>query len=181
VSVQTIAGLPVTVTVSNPTAATTTGVAVSDSNKGLSGGAIAGIVIGSLLGVGLLVAAALWFCCFGRRRQEPEKSPSPESRYDPSIQNTLIENRRQSKGSQMSLMRNFLGPATEQEKAPVSPTDYLNPNNGSAFIDNRMKKDAVLYPHGSRHSTVSLRDNEDYSRPVLRVCSSSEGSTRLPY
>lgn len=36
----------------------------------------------------------------------------------------------------------------------------------NTYTDNRMKN---VYPHGSRDSSVSLQDNEDYSRPVLRV------------
>lgn len=82
-----------------------------------------------------------------------------------------MDTRRQSRGSQMSFMRTFAGPAgpSEQDVSTTLPTDYLNPNQ--AFIDNRMKKDAVLYPNGDRLSAVSLRDEEDYSRPVLRVSS----------
>ncbi|GFN17980.1 ER membrane protein [Aspergillus tubingensis] len=37
------------------------------------------------------------------------------------------------------------------------------------FTDNRMKTDTVLYANGRRDSDVSLQDNEDYSRPVLRL------------
>ena len=36
----------------------------------------------------------------------------------------------------------------------------------NTYTDNRMKN---VYPQGSRDSSVSLQDNEDYSRPVLRV------------
>lgn len=37
------------------------------------------------------------------------------------------------------------------------------------FTDTRLKTDTVLYAGGRRDSDVSLQDNEDYSRPVLRV------------
>lgn len=37
------------------------------------------------------------------------------------------------------------------------------------FTDNRMKPGTMIYPNGNRDSSVSLQDNEDYSRPVLRV------------
>ncbi|KAH8701751.1 hypothetical protein BGW36DRAFT_104653 [Talaromyces proteolyticus] len=167
VSVQTVAGQPVTITIGNPSSAESTGASASTSSKpsSLSGGAIAGIVIGTLVGVGALAALGLWFFFFGRRRnEESEKSPTPESRYDPSVMGGGSENRRQSKGSQMSFMPNFMN---QQQKSPTSPNDFLSPNKG--FTDNRMKKDAALYPNGSRHSAVSLRDNEDYSRPVLRL------------
>jgi cell wall integrity and stress response component len=165
-SVQTISGQATTITVvgsGSDSATATPSPAVHSGSSGLSGGAIAGIVIGTLLGVAALAALGLWFWFVGRRRQ-PEPAPSPDSRYDdPSVQNGLLGNRRQSKASQMSLMPNFF--PGDQEKPPVSPTS----GGPAAFIDNRMKKDAALYPHGSRHSTVSLRDDQDYTRPVLRV------------
>lgn len=41
--------------------------------------------------------------------------------------------------------------------------------SGTTFTDRRMKTNTVLYPNGPRDSSVSLQDNEDYSRPVLRV------------
>jgi cell wall integrity and stress response component len=41
--------------------------------------------------------------------------------------------------------------------------------SGTTFTDRRMKTNTVLYPNGARDSSVSLQDNEDYSRPVLRV------------
>ncbi|KAL1970968.1 hypothetical protein VTN77DRAFT_2802 [Rasamsonia byssochlamydoides] len=159
VSVQTVAGQPVTITVLDP-GSTSTPTAASHSDSSLSGGAIAGIVIGSLFGVGALVALGIWLWFFTRRR-DPRTAASPD------LQNTLLDNRRQSKASQMSLMRNFFSPS-DQEKSSGSP-DYVSPAPAATFTDSRMKKDAVLYPHGSRHSTISLRDDQDYSRPVLRL------------
>lgn len=46
-------------------------------------------------------------------------------------------------------------------------------NAGATFTDRRMKTNTVLYPNGARDSSISLQDNEDYSRPVLRVSSTS--------
>uniref|UniRef100_A0A093VAM9 Cell wall integrity and stress response component 4 n=1 Tax=Talaromyces marneffei PM1 TaxID=1077442 RepID=A0A093VAM9_TALMA len=164
ISVQTIAGQPVTITVPNSPAASTSGSSVSTANNG-SGGAIAGIVIGALVGVGALAAFILWWFFFGRRGNDErsEKTGSPNGGGDGSVTGGTIDTRRQSRGSQMSFMRTFMG----EEVSPTSPNDYLSPNQ--AFIDNRMKKDAVLYPNGDRLSAVSLRDEEDYSRPVLRL------------
>jgi cell wall integrity and stress response component len=159
----------VTITVSNSPTTATSGSSVSTENKGssLSGGAIAGIVIGALVGVGALAALILWWFFFGRRGDDErsEKTGSPNGGGGGSVSGT-VDTRRQSRGSQ--IMRNFIG---GDEASPTSPTDYLSPNQ--AFIDNRMKKDAVLYPNGDRLSAVSLRDEEDYSRPVLRVRLSS--------
>lgn len=56
----------------------------------------------------------------------------------------------------------------------VFPQGHAQDMSGSSslsrkhtFTDNRMKTD--IYPNGPRDSSVSLQDNEDYSRPVLRV------------
>lgn len=58
----------------------------------------------------------------------------------------------------------------------VFPQGHTQEMSGSSslgrkhtFTDNRMKAD--IYPNGPRDSSVSLQDNEDYSRPVLRVSS----------
>lgn len=137
-----------TVTVQNPSS---TGTASADStshrHSSLSGGAIAGVVIGSLAGAGILLALLFWFC-YARRRPG-----SSAGSYDASIQGTLLDGRRHSKGSQMSMMRNI-------PSSPGGPT---------AFTDSRMNKEATLYPNGARLSNISLQDNQDYSRPVLRV------------
>lgn len=56
----------------------------------------------------------------------------------------------------------------------VFPQGHTQDMSGSSslgrkhtFTDNRLKTD--IYPNGPRDSSVSLQDNEDYSRPVLRV------------
>lgn len=147
---QTVAGQPVTVTIQNPEstmAAGQEGTHKSTSSSALSGGAIAGVVVGSLAGAGVLLGFLFWFC-YARRR-----SAASDGSYDPSIQGNLLDGRRHSKTSQMSIMRNI----------PSSPT------GAATFTDNRMNKEATLYPNGHRLSNVSLQDNQDYSRPVLRV------------
>jgi cell wall integrity and stress response component len=162
-----VSGQPTTIIVSNPEPTSALAPSTSSHHGGgstLSGGAIAGIVIGSLIGAGLVMALLAW-AWYLHNREYDKSPPTPESRYDPSVQNTT-DNRRQSRASQMSLMPNVNGQDTMRPGGPV--TDYLSPG-GLAFTDNRMKKDAALYPNGGRLSTVSLQDDQDYSRPVLRV------------
>ncbi|OXV09301.1 hypothetical protein Egran_02934 [Elaphomyces granulatus] len=162
ISVQTVSGQPVTVTIQNPTPTNTSASSVGHSPSGssLSRGSIAGIVIGSLAGAGVLVGLLIGLCIYVRRRRSGA-SGIPDSRYDPSLQNTLLDGARQSKGSQMSTLRNiFDDPGPSQ--TGKSPTDLT-------FTDTRMKKDGALYPNGSRQSAVSIQDNQDYNRPVLRL------------
>ncbi|KAL2002458.1 hypothetical protein VTN02DRAFT_6725 [Thermoascus thermophilus] len=158
-SVQTVAGQPVTITVKNPGAtASSTPPPTSHHGSSLSGGAIAGIVIGALAGAGILLGLLFWFCFVRRRYANPDA---------PDLHNhTLLDGRRHSKGSQMSLMRNLYDHGSSPGgPGSSSPIDHPVP----AFTDSRMKKDAVLYPNGNHHSTISLQDNQDYSRPILRL------------
>lgn len=116
---------------------------------------MAGVAVGSVAGfLAILALFLIWFCSKKRQRAN-----SP----DPSMH--LLDGRN-SKGSQMSFMRSIFSDTTGHTMAG-SPTAARNPT----FTDNRMKTDTVLYPNGNRDSSVSLQDNEDYSRPVLRVSS----------
>ena len=141
----TVAGSSATAGADNASANTSE----ADSSK-LSGGSIAGIVIGVLGGLALV--GALIFLIFFYRKRARSVSPIPSQ--------DMTDNRT-SRGS--SFMRGFF---PQGEGGPV-PT-----RSGTTFTDNRMKTNTVLYPNGPRDSSVSLQDNEDYSRPVLRVCNS---------
>ncbi|KAK2756564.1 hypothetical protein FQN54_005457 [Arachnomyces sp. PD_36] len=159
VSVTTRGGEVVTVTVPNDAAAET-GPPSGEKQGGssLSGGAIAGIIIGVLAVVGSMFGVWLWLFCARRRREEEEEDrPNPEAHLDPTVPASAIWNgngnghQRGNRASQMSMMRGH-----HRFSVP-------------AFTDNRMKKDAVVYGNDGRESNVSLQDNQDYSRPVLRV------------
>ncbi|CAG8285118.1 unnamed protein product [Penicillium salamii] len=121
----------------------------ADSSK-LSGGSIAGIVIGVLGGLALV--GALIFLIFFYRKRARSVSPIPSQ--------DMTDNRT-SRGS--SFMRGIF-PQGEGAAGGSIPT-----RSGTTFTDNRMKTNTVLYPNGARDSSVSLQDNEDYSRPVLRL------------
>ncbi|KAL4896045.1 hypothetical protein BDV59DRAFT_126600 [Aspergillus ambiguus] len=157
-AVETQGGVVKTITVPNsqPTSTSTSGPSSSDDGSNLSGGAIAGVVVGSLGGCAA-IAAVIFLVILARRRQ---RSPSP----DPSVQNILVDGRN-SKSSQMSFMRGF----SDNHSHTLSAGSSTSPGRLPTFTDNRMKTDTVLFPNGRRNSEVSLQDNEDYSRPVLRL------------
>lgn len=123
----------------------------------MGGGTIAGIVVGTVGGCAAIAAAL--FAIFIVRRRSRSNSP------DPSFHNGLLDSNRGSKGPQMGFVRNMFSdnhshsPSAESSSAQRAQT----------FTDNRMKTNTMLYQHGDRDSSVSLQDNEDYSRPVLRV------------
>ncbi|KAJ5223622.1 Carbohydrate-binding WSC subgroup [Penicillium chermesinum] len=113
-----------------------------DKGSSLSGGSIAGIVIGVIAGLALI--GALVFLVFFYRKRARSASPSPS----------------QDMGQRESRASSFFGgggfPGGSLQRNPT-------------FTDNRLRTDQVLYPNGPRDSSVSLQDDQDYSRPVLRV------------
>lgn len=137
-----------TVTVAAPvsTAGLDTSGKTTDSSSSLSGGSIAGIVIGVLGGIALV--GALIFMVFFYRKRARSVSPIPSQ--------DMAD--RNSQGSNWGVL------SGGQE---LSGSSSLGRKH--TFTDNRMKAD--IYPNGPRDSSVSLQDNEDYSRPVLRVSS----------
>ncbi|KAF4213511.1 hypothetical protein CNMCM8980_009094 [Aspergillus fumigatiaffinis] len=160
VSVQTVAGIVKTITVSDtkPTAtATSTSSESQKGGSGVSGGTIAGAVVGAV--GGLAAIAAIIFFILASKRRSRAQSP------DPSVSNVLLDGR-QSKGSQMSFVK---GMFSDGHSHTLSAGSTITPQRMPTFTDNRLKTDTVLYGNGRRDSDVSLQDNEDYSRPVLRL------------
>ncbi|KAL4925747.1 uncharacterized protein BDV17DRAFT_271265 [Aspergillus undulatus] len=152
--VETHAGQVTTITVagSDPTSAAETSTDTQEGDGGgISGGSIAGIVVGVVGGIALVVAAIIFF--LAKRRRDNQ---------DGNYQGNSIDGR-QSKGSQMSYA-NF----ADNHSHTLSNGSSV-PQRMPTFIDNRLNTGAVLYPNGRRDSDVSLQDNEDYSRPVLRL------------
>ncbi|KAF3479703.1 uncharacterized protein GIQ15_06679 [Arthroderma uncinatum] len=159
-SVTTVEGQVTTITVPNgPTKTSTPSEGTTSSS--LTGGAIAGIIIGTLAAFGIFAAILLWFCCFRRRQQtkidDGYRSPFHESPVpQPIFESTL--------SSRVPAMR-----TTPVNGATVGRRGSTARLSIPAFTDHRMKKDAMVYANGGRHSNVSLQDNQDYSRPVLRL------------
>ncbi|KAA8647093.1 WSC domain-containing protein [Aspergillus tanneri] len=139
----------------NPTSTPDTSKKGDDS--GMSGGTVAGVVVGSVGGCAAIGAVIVMFI-FAKRRS---RAASP----DPSVQNILLDGRT-SKGSQMSFMK---GMFSDNHSHTLSAGSTITPARMPGFTDNRMKTDTVLWPGGRRDSSLSLQDNEDYSRPVLRL------------
>ncbi|KAJ5775282.1 uncharacterized protein N7511_000293 [Penicillium nucicola] len=144
-----------TITVSDSTSTSAAGAGADSASADasaaggskLSGGSIAGIVIGVLGGLALI--GALVFMIFFYRKRARSISPIPSQ--------DMADNR-DSRGS------SFGWPQGSDAAAGGAV-----PGRSGTFIDRRMKPNAVLYPNGPRDSSVSLQDNEDYSRPVLRL------------
>lgn len=141
-----------TVTVSMPSSTSDADAAVSTTSSGshMKGGTIAGIVVGTIGGCAAILAVI--FVLFIMRRRKRANSP------DPSVQNGLID------GGRSPQMGMFSDNHSHTLSAGSSNANRLQ----TTFTDDRMKPNPI-YPNGERGSSVSLQDNEDYSRPVLRV------------
>ncbi|KAF2201719.1 hypothetical protein GQ43DRAFT_22990 [Delitschia confertaspora ATCC 74209] len=124
-----------------------------NSNKGLSGGAIAGVVVGGLAALAAIVCAGLGFLWWKKKHNgDPEdpsitRNPSTLSRTGllggPTI-NTAV-------GAQIST--NPLG------------SDSTTPKSGHR--SSILRPDlALAHPNVSRSSFNTINDNEDYSRPL---------------
>ncbi|KAJ5108530.1 Carbohydrate-binding WSC subgroup [Penicillium angulare] len=111
-------------------------------SSGLGGGSIAGIVVGVVGGLALV--GALVFLIFFYRKRARSASPVPSG--DMTDRNSQASN-------------------WSRGVFPGGAGGSMNRQN--TFTDNRMRN--AVYPNGSRDSSVSLQDNEDYSRPVLRL------------
>ncbi|EFE45135.1 ER membrane protein Wsc4, putative [Trichophyton verrucosum HKI 0517] len=173
-SITTVEGRVTTITV--PNAPAQTHPPASNEGSSLSGGAIAGIIIGTLAVFAIFTGIILWLFCFRRRQQakidDSYRSPFHESPVpQPIFENTL--------SSRVPAMR--VAPVANGNGTTAGSRGSTARLSIPAFTDHRMKKDALVYSHGGRHSNVSLQDNQDYSRPVLRVSRpSSPPFTSIP-
>ncbi|KAJ5919901.1 ER membrane protein Wsc4 [Penicillium verhagenii] len=122
----------------------------SEKSSGLSGGSIAGIVVGVLGGLALV--GALVFLVFFYRKRARSSSPVPSQ--------DMADRTSQGSNWSRGVFPGGAGGSDLGRKA--------------TFTDNRMKTSTAIYPNGPRDSSVSLQDNEDYSRPVLRLTNPDE-------
>lgn len=117
-----------------------------ENGSKLSGGSIAGVVVGVVGGLAL-VGALIFLVFFYRKRAARASSPTPSQ--------DMADRHSQGSGFSHGVFPQGQGGAGSSL------------GRQTTFTDNRMKN--TIYPNGRRDSSVSLQDNEDYSRPVLRV------------
>jgi cell wall integrity and stress response component len=151
----------------------------SDSDgSGVSGGTIAGIVVGVVGGVAILVGALVWFFC--RRRRQTDQQSRTSSFIAERIggsssgnQSNSVPSRQVSQMSQAGLLgskapriqTNGLGGGLGFDTR--SPDTSSNVDRRSVGTDQRLNPWAI-YKQDDQASSVSLHDDRDYSRQ-LRV------------
>ena len=186
-----------TVTPTAPPASATTIVASQDSSGGgffSNPGKVAGTFVAVALIICALAGAAIWFF-FHRRKRRPEDIQTIASTGggNTPLRGGNTPQRRPSRLSQMGL----LGGAAEAEKSvprlqtsgwgpgnssEKSPADTLSADRRRSFpqiVDQRLEPTALwnpLHDNGSHVSVRSFRDDQDYSRRMLRVSLPSQPS-----
>lgn len=177
--------MTLTITPTTPPAAVQTVVKASPestSSFSQSPGKIAGVSVAVILICAAIIAGIIWFCLRRRRRNE-EALPVPSTAGGDTPQ------RRPSRLSQMGLVGN---PATGTQKSRTPPTIVTSgwgPGNTNSaekspadtldrrssyprVVDQRLEPTALwnpLHDNGSHISVRSFRDDQDYSRRMLRV------------
>ncbi|KAL8911586.1 MAG: hypothetical protein Q9171_003251 [Xanthocarpia ochracea] len=181
-SVMTVTGQVKTITIT-PTAPPSGAVVAQVSRDGgfmSHPGKVAGLFVGVALIIGLIAAAGIWFCLRRKRNAEAETIASTTGGETPQ--------RRQSKMSTMGLLggtrrsnnrksvpmiqTSGWGPGNSTEKSPSdTPIDYRR-TSYPRVVDQRLEPAALWNPlqdNGSHVSIQSFRDDQDYSRRMLRV------------
>lgn len=182
--VVTLSGAPVTQTVTS-TAVVTPGAGSLHENesKGVSGGTVAGAVVGSVAGVALLLAGA--FFLWRRKQSETSDPESPRSGSGSGSARRRME-RNTSVLSKTGLLSSA-GTAADMEKfqddsaaghkyhgsestAPTSTSPDGDRRNSRPLIYDQRLNPAALMEHwernGSRASIGTMQDQRDYSRPL---------------
>lgn len=144
---------------------------------GLSSGAIAGIVIGVLLGVSFL-ALAFCFCWYRPRRKHQEANEvitsNPPQRESSVLSRVGLLGAASKQYAPRPLPKirtsgfggRDTGPNSQETISPMSQRRNSQP----MFIDNRLNPNAMTqHPNASKSSVSTLQDNQDYSRPVLTI------------
>jgi len=173
-SVVTMSGAPTTRYITSVVTAPAA-VATSDQlrpspqaqSRSLSGGAIAGIVIGALAGVALL-AALIFFMCF-RGRRDTQGDRSTLDRNSSVLSKVGLVRKRANNSAPTSATIPEISPSMVQRTPtlPVFADSRMNPNLGGSWRVNTAGAGLGL-SHGndSQGSLGSFQDARDYSRPL---------------
>jgi len=164
-----------------PTVATTIATAAKDNGGGFwsNKAQVGGVFFVVALAIIAIIAAIIFFLLRRKRPSDTATIPSTTGNNTPQ--------RRPSRLSQMgliggvqrqatvpSIQTSGWGPGTSAEK---SPADTLNADRTSSYprvVDQRLEPTALwnpLHDNGSHVSVRSFRDDQDYSRRMLRVSS----------
>lgn len=136
-------------------------------SNSLSGGAIAGIVIGTLAGIAVL-AALLFFMCFRRRQDEDGRTNTLDRNSSVLSKVGLVRNRTNNSAPSSARIPEITPSMTQRTPTlPVFTDSRMNPNLGGSWRGNTAGAGLGLsHANDSQASLGSLQDARDYSRPL---------------
>ncbi|KAL8670456.1 MAG: hypothetical protein Q9168_005016 [Polycauliona sp. 1 TL-2023] len=182
VSVMTVTGQVKTVTVTPTIPPSGAVVAQLSHDDGFMShpGKVAGLFVGVALIICLLAAALIWFFIRRKRNAEAEAMATTAGGETPQRRQSKMSTigllggtRRSSKRKTVpKIQTSGWGPGTSTEKSPTdTPIDYRR-TSYPRMVDQRLEPAALWNPlqdNGSHVSIQSFRDDQDYSRRMLRV------------
>lgn len=147
------------------------------SSGGVSTGKVVGIVLGVALGLGLMIGLAVWFW-LRRKHRNQSRASSQNGAYGPE-EGKVSRSTPSRQVSQMS-SSGLLGKAPRILTAGYGPANNCNSTNPrspdtvssngidrrSLGTDQRLNPYAIYAHEEARLSSVSLQDNQDYSRQL---------------
>ncbi|KAI4276640.1 MAG: hypothetical protein L6R38_005601 [Xanthoria sp. 2 TBL-2021] len=181
-SVMTVTGQVKTITIT-PTIPPNGAVVAQPSRDGgfmSHPGKVAGLFVGIAVIICLLAAALIWFFIRRKRNAEAETMAStaggetPQRRQSKMSTIGLLGGTRRSNNrkSVPKIQTSGWGPGNSMEKSPTdTPIDYRR-TSYPRVVDQRLEPAALWNPlqdNGSHVSIQSFRDDQDYSRRMLRV------------
>ncbi|KAL9016429.1 MAG: hypothetical protein Q9185_006234 [Variospora sp. 1 TL-2023] len=179
---MTVTGQITTVTIT-PTAPPAAAVLSQSRDGGFMShpGKVAGLFVGVGLIICLLAAALLWFFCRRKRDVEAETIASTVGEETPQRRQSKLSTmgllggtrRSNNRKSAPTIQTSGWGPGNSTEKSPTeTPIEYRR-TSYPRIVDQRLEPTALWNPlqdNGSHVSIQSFRDDQDYSRRMLRVC-----------
>ena len=145
-------------------------------------GKVAGTFVAVAVIALVLIALLVWALLRRRKQQEPypgaSAAPSggtPQRRPSRLSQMGLLgSSRRSTNGDKMmgGIQTSGLGTANSEEKSPTGSLPLDRRYSNSRMVDQRLEPTSIwnpLHDNEGRVSMASLRDDQDYSRRVLRV------------
>ncbi|KAI4172333.1 MAG: hypothetical protein LQ343_003591 [Gyalolechia ehrenbergii] len=142
-------------------------------------GKVAGLFVGVGLIICLAAAALIWFCLRRKRDAEAETIASTTGGETPQRRQSKLSTigllggtRRSNRKSVPKIQTSGWGAGNSTEKSPTdTPIDYRR-TSYPRIVDQRLEPAALWNPlqdNGSHVSIQSFRDDQDYSRRMLRV------------
>ena len=174
-----------TVTPTAPPAAATTIAVAKAANGGFfsNSGKVAGTFVTVALVLALIAAALIWFLLRRRRRAQEQAAIIPSTagnntpqRHPSRLSQTGLLGGATRDRSVPTIQTSGWGPGNSAEKSPADTLTGTRRNSYPPVVDQRLEPTALwnpLHDNGSHVSVRSFRDDQDYSRRMLRVSSLS--------